>query len=119
MNRITKKHSFRSVVNRDSNPQEIAKTRDKASPKILNSSSLKFALQEYAPSPEAEKQSAMKVKQRVQVRRDVVTGEVTASAVKHEITPASNTLQNYYDLLITQKKPFNLRKGNLVTADRI
>ena len=61
----------------------------------------------------------MKVKQKVQVRRDVVTGQVTASAVKHEITPASNTLQNYYDLLITQKKPFNLRKGNLVTADRI
>ena len=38
---------------------------------------------------------------------------------KTQAIPASQSLQTYYDMLISQKKPFNLRKGSLVTADSI
>ena len=62
----------------------------------------------------------MKLKKLVNPRKDIITGNVTANAKsKFQLVPESKSMQTYYDMLITQKKPFNLRKGNLVTADRI
>ena len=55
------------------------------------------------------------------MRQNVITGAVTADQKPSKllIAPESRAMQTYYDMLVTQKKPFNLRKGNLVTADRI
>lgn len=55
------------------------------------------------------------------MRHDTITGNVTADKKpsKIQVVPDSRAMQTYYDMLVNQKKPFNLRKGNLVTADRI
>ena len=123
---ITKKHSFRSFVNTDRDPQTGSDIQQKVRRKqerssINNSPSLKFSLQEYAPSIEAEKKNLVKVRRKSDVRTDLISGVVTrdAKAGKMFLEPQSNTMQTYYDMLITQKKPFNLRKGSLVTADSI
>jgi len=59
-NRITKKHTFRSFVNQDRSPssgsdlyKKVRRMQD-AQP-ANNASALKFFIQEYAPSIDAEK----------------------------------------------------------------
>lgn len=80
-NRMTKKHSFRSMVNQDRSKETgsdiINKVRRKqqVSP-IRNSASLKYSLQEYAPSVELEKQNSIKLRKKTETRSNVVTGEV-------------------------------------------
>ena len=80
-NRLTKKHSFRSMVNQDRSKETgsdiLNKVRRKqnASP-LRNSSSLKFSLQEYNPSIEIERKNSIKLRKKTEVRSNVVTGEV-------------------------------------------
>ena len=125
INKITRKHSFRSMVNQDrsretgSDIHNKVQRKQNASP--INSASLKFALQEHAPGVEAERSHAIKLKQKATLRKDTITGEVSKSppGAKIEIAPTSQATQAYYNMLVTQQKPFNLRKGNLVTSDRV
>lgn len=55
------------------------------------------------------------------MRRDVITGheQTEDRATKFALEPHSKANQTYYDMLTTQKKPFHLRKGSLVTPERI
>lgn len=126
-NKVTKKHTFRSFVNQDRSPETgsniLAKVKRKqnAVSSQKNSASLKFSLQEYEPGLAAEKQNTIKLRKKMQERNDIVTGVVHSDtkAQKFIIEAPSKTNQTYYDMLITQKKPFNMRKGSLVTPDRV
>ena len=88
---------------------------------VSNASSLKMALQEYAPGLGGEKRETIKLRKKMSVRKDIITGaeQADAKARKFLIEPASKTGQTYYNMLCSQQKPFNMRKGSLVTADRI
>ena len=126
VSKITKKHSFRSFVNQDRSPSSGTNIYDKARRKqnaspVQNSSGLKYSLQEYASNVDEEKRGSFKLRQKPQPRKDVVTGNVTVDSKpgKLSIEPQSKSMQTYYDMLVTQKKPFNLRKGSLVTPERI
>mmetsp|Transcript_37402 Transcript_37402/g.49169 ORF Transcript_37402/g.49169 Transcript_37402/m.49169 type:complete len:140 (-) Transcript_37402:1941-2360(-) len=125
-NKITKKHTFRSFINQDRTPErgtdiytKVRRMQD--SVPASNSSSLKFSLQEYAPSLDQERQDTIKLRKKVSVRKDIITGAEQADmkAKKFHIEPASKSGQTYYDMLITQQKPFHLRKGSLVTPDHV
>ena len=110
-------------MNQDRSPENGSDIIDKAKKKnnmpVKNSSALKYALQEYAPSIETEKQNTLKLRKKVQMRYNTITGEITKDSGKFPIAPESKTMQMYYDMLVSQKKPFNLRKGCLVTTDKI
>ena len=78
-------------------------------------------MQEYVPGIVSEKREQIKLRKKMSVRKDIITGaeQKDTKAAKFHIEPASKTGQTYYNMLVTQVKPFNNRKGSLVTSDRI
>ena len=55
-----------------------------------------------------------------EVNKDIISGhDKNYMPKKVQVIPTSKTQEAYYDMLVSQPKPFNRRKGSLVTPDVI
>ena len=120
--KTVKEHSFRALKNLDSNNTDLFGSMLERRKKsvITNSSSLKMSHCEHDPCMVGNQNSidnnTVRLSQKsVQSFNPVIGQRKEFQPPPKEVLPHSKMLDTYYDMLLTNKKPFNRTKGTIVT----